>query len=98
MSIAKAVERALKKQRFIGRTVKTDDYEGEIERRCGMCHHRYGGENYKKQINDCEFVPPDSQPTPKQMFGFREKEFLPETLGYHEVGYYCPYFKPYTEQ
>ncbi len=98
MSLDETAESTLEGQSFIGLVVKTDDNEGEIQRRCGMCYHRYGGENYKKNTNDCLFSPSDSEPTPKHMFGFSEREFLPEQLGDEEIGHYCPYFRPYTEQ
>ena len=96
MSIDEKAENSLKGQIFIGTIVKTDDNEGEIQRRCGMCYHRYGGDNYQKKENDCGFVPSDGRPTPKQMFGFMNDQFLPEQIGDEEVGHYCPYFRPYT--
>lgn len=97
MSVDKTVGESdsLRGQPFVGEETTYPEEPSYIwKRECRSCFYRVGFDNPTK---DCKFNP-DSEKTPKSMFGFNKDEILPAELDGKEVGNYCPFFKPWDAE
>ncbi len=79
-----------------GKAIQTyDDPEDlahgeEWQRKCSLCFYRDGHPNPTK---DCQII---SKKHPKEIFGFKKNDYLPQEIDGKQLGHYCPYFLPFT--